>query len=560
MVRADERRWQFKKTVDSDAGRRRRDETTLQLRKTKKSEQLSKRRAASTNAQINTAEGDTESVQQDANRQPPPSLAEVPHLIRVMQNSDATPNERLDAVRGVRRMLSVEENPPAKQLIESGILPLMIRFLTFDTEPMLQFEAAWALTNIASTHYTAQVVNAGAMPGLVRLLECPTPNVREQAAWCIGNIAGDSIELRDVVLKSGALTSLLRNVSNPDSMSLLKNVVWAISNLCRGTPKPDFVLIRDCIPAMNYAIVHEKSSDEARTDALWALSYLSDGEDFRIQAVVDSGQVVPHAMNALRCEKASLMAPALRILGNIVTGNAEQTQAVLDAGILGIVPKLLENSRKSIRKETTWLLSNIAAGTSEQVSQICMNHSLVCSLIGLSRYAPWEVRKEAIWCISNLCSSGTATPKQIQMLVDNDVIEAMSDVLDLTDAVLVLVALDAIESILKLGKERGKSYHVFFEEADGISKLENLQHHTNDKVYDKAVELIETYYGVEDDEGDENLMPEESSDGYFAFGMSSTTPKNLFGTSSPAAKFDFGGNSTPSFPRSPRFNANHMNT
>lgn len=376
-------------------------------------------------------------------------------------------------------------------------------------------------------------------------------------------------------------------------MSLLKNVVWAISNLCRGTPKPDFVLIRDCIPAMNYAIVHEKSSDEARTDALWALSYLSDGEDFRIQAVVDSGQVVPHAMNALRCEKASLMAPALRILGNIVTGNAEQTQAVLDAGILGIVPKLLENSRvrwlilacicpdrsylvvthtifgsflsccdsqKSIRKETTWLLSNIAAGTSEQVSQICKNHSLVCSLIGLSRYAPWEVRKEAIWCISNLCSSGTATPKQIQMLVDNDVIEAMSDVLDLTDAVLVLVALDAIESILKLGKERGKSYHVFFEEADGISKLENLQHHTNDKVYDKAVELIETYYGVEDDEGDENLMPEESSDGYFAFGMSSTTPKNLFGTSSPAAKFDFGGNSTPSFPRSPRFNANHMNT
>ena len=127
-------------------------------------------------------------------------------------------------------------------------------------------------------------------------------------------------------------------------------MVWTISNLCRGTPKPDFLLVRDCIPAMTYAIAHEKSSDEARTDALWALSYLSDGEDFRIQAIVESGQVVPHAMTALKCEKASLMAPALRILGNIVTGNAEQTQVVLDAGILEIVPSLLENSR------VRWLL------------------------------------------------------------------------------------------------------------------------------------------------------------------------------------------------------------
>ena len=202
-----ERRLQYKKTVDSEVGRRRRDETTLQLRKTKKSEQLAKRRAASS-AQIDAVAGATDGVLQDVNRQPPPSLAELPRLISIMRNSDATPNERLESVRGVRRMLSVEENPPAKQLIESGILPLMVGFLTFDQEPMLQFEAAWALTNIASTTFTAQVVNAGALPGLVRLLECPTPNVREQAAWCVGNVAGDSVELRDLVLKSGALTSL----------------------------------------------------------------------------------------------------------------------------------------------------------------------------------------------------------------------------------------------------------------------------------------------------------------------------------------------------------------
>lgn len=216
--------------------------------------------------------------------------------------------------------------------------------------------------------------------------------------------------------------------------------------------------------------------------------------------------------------------------------------------ILLLIPLV---SQKSIRKETTWLLSNIAAGTSDQVSLLCKKQNLISSLVDLSRYASWEVRKEAVWCVSNLCSSGTASPKQIQMLVDHDVLEAMADILDLADAGIVLVALDAIESVLKLGKERGKSYHIFFEEADGITKLENLQHHSNDKVYGKAVELIETYYGVEEDEGDENILPEQT-DGYFAFGMSSTTPKNLFGATSPAAKFDFSSSS--------RFNTHDMNT
>lgn len=176
--------------------------------------------------------------------------------------------------------------------------------------------------------------------------------------------------------------------------------------------------------------------------------------------------------------------------------------------------------------------------------------------MNMSRSAAWEVRKEAIWAVSNLCTSGGASPKQMKLLVDMDTIEAMAEILDMTDAGIVLVALDAIESILKLGKERGKSYHVFFEEADGIVKLENLQHHTNDNVYNKAVELIEEYYGVEEDEGDENLVPEESGDGFFAFGMapSSTTPKNLFGSSSsPSAKFDFGSATSPGFPR---FNPN----
>ena len=68
------------------------------------------------------------------------------------------------------------------------------------------FEAAWALTNIASTDFTNVV--AGAIPKLVQLLMHGDANVREQSAWCLGNIAGDSPVLRDQVFAAGGLQPL----------------------------------------------------------------------------------------------------------------------------------------------------------------------------------------------------------------------------------------------------------------------------------------------------------------------------------------------------------------
>ena len=59
-----------------------------------------------------------------------------------------------------------------------------------------------------------------------------------------------------------------------------------------------------------------------------------------------------------------IIVPSLRCLGNIVSGNEQQTQAVIDANVLTNLVTLLSHSKKNIRKETCWMLSNIAAGRS----------------------------------------------------------------------------------------------------------------------------------------------------------------------------------------------------
>jgi len=250
---------------------------------------------------------------------------------------------------------------------------------------------------------------------------------------------------------------------------------------------------------------------------------LTDGENEKIEAVVASG-VVPRMVQLLGHADSAVITPALRAVGNIVTGTDTQTQSVLDNGALQAFAKLLSSSKETIRKETCWTISNITAGTETQIDAV-LNAQLIPALIKAVGNGDFRTRKEAAWAISNLTSGGNQ--KHIEYLVGQGVIKPLSDLLEVTDAKLIKVVLDASANLLKAGLQPDGSNPVadMFEECGAMEKIEECQSHENEKVYEKALDLIETYFGEEEEEEEDLAQGNAFS----------------FGTAAPAAITATGG-------------------
>jgi len=277
------------------------------------------------------------------------------------------------------------------------------------------------------------------------------------------------------------------------NMSLMRNATWALSNLCRGKPPPIWHQISPTLHILPQLL--NSTDTQVLADACWALSYLSDGTNQIIQQVIDCG-IAKRIIELMCHDFHTIQTPALRSVGNIVTGDDLQTQTMINYGVLGALKQLLKSPKPSIVKEAVWTISNITAGNRNQIQQV-IDENLFFLLIDVILKHDDEVKKESLWAISN--ATINASPDQIQVLVSYGYIEHMCDMLTCNDTNAVIVTLEGLENILQAGDKDGMGNNPYisrFESCMGIDKLETLQNHLNMYIYLKSVHILESFFGA----------------------------------------------------------------
>ncbi|CAA0842905.1 Importin subunit alpha-9 [Striga hermonthica] len=414
--------------------------------------------------------------------------------------------KRVNALRELRRLLSKSEYPPVEAALEAGAMPALVQCLSFGSPDEQLLEAAWCLTNIAAGKPEETKALLPALPLLIAHIgEKSSLPIAEQCAWALGNVAGEGDELRSVLLSQGALQPLARMML-PNKGSTVRTAAWALSNLIKGPdPKAATELIR--IDGVLDAILrHMKRGDEElATEMGWVVVYLTSLSDVATSMLAKSDLLQILIDRLSSSNSLQLLIPVLRSLGNLVAGDSYVTNNILVAGhettvnVIQALIKCLKSEHRILKKESAWVLSNVAAGTVEH-KKLIHSSEAVSILIHLLLTSPFDIKKEVAYVLGNLCvapSEGSGRPslivEHLVSLVGGGCLGGFVDLVRSVDVEAARLGLQFLELVLR-GMPNGEGPKLV-EAEDGIEAMERFQFHENEDLRNMANELVDKYFG-----------------------------------------------------------------
>jgi hypothetical protein len=324
-------------------------------------------------------------------------------------------------------------------------------------------------------------------------LTSSSSSIREEAAWALGNIAGENKELREIVLKGGVMSFLSQIIIGGPEFALMKSCVWCMCMLCKDYSDQLLPLVSPAFKAIS-CLMKADTNASILIDASWALYYLMNENEARNKTIIELGLVQDLVRLLRKQERIAL--PCLRVLGLITVGKEEEVEEIIKANGLEALKELLASPSVSLRKESCWIISNIALGPLTYIKEIIRLEimPIICKLILNDKH---DVKEEAVWVVTNFASKMPA--ESVDYILNLGVINALNEMLSIKDQEILDIILKGFNYLLQKDQSEGRNKVAEkMNELNVAEKIEELQLHPNKNIYKLAIEILENYFVIED--------------------------------------------------------------
>ncbi|KAG9043661.1 Importin subunit alpha-4 [Tulasnella sp. UAMH 9824] len=386
-------------------------------------------------------------------------------------------------IRGIA-VTTIRTIQAVQPVIDAGLVPSLVSLLDSEDTCLQRptvpkSEATWIVTNIASgtTLQTNAVVEAGAIPKLIRLSASPNEDISDNAVWALANIVADSPSLRDRVADEGGIDAFVRllDYTGTTPTKVQRRAVCGISNYLNPCSSNNL-----SVPKISHLVLHlvryiqqtpldeatpedDKESIEYAIQALWRI--LDRG--LKRSDVMETG-VTPRLVQLLVGSSSStaIRKDVLKCISYFLDGEDDDADAVIEAGLLPALLALIEAKDRELCRMALYNASNIAAGSRSQIHAF-----LDCGLfkpvvrILIDDYSPTPCQREACWTMTHLSMRVSGDEKLGQAFTEGGGVASLSAALLIPDQKTKELAVSGITNLLEGQDLEGSQNRVSISEA-----------------------------------------------------------------------------------------------
>lgn len=400
-----------------------------------------------------------------------------------------------------QELINEEEQKEIQIKIINNIINDCILLLN-SSYPEFQVESLICLNEMImiSEDYCCTIIAKGGLSILIKNFDSNISEIQENSIITIRNLIQQSPDNFKQFVQEKGYEKLINKLTNCQNPSILIQCVNTISSFIKikNIELNYNTLIKPLIYPLIRTFSLIKDNENFISESTWLLGIISDKYIKSRDEIIQSG-IISVIINLIENSNSKyIKLCSLRIIGNMISGNANQTQEILNLGVLNVLKKTLFHEKSSIRKETAWILSNICSGTQKQIECIIDNGFLELFNKCLKNDII-DVKNEIYWAITNLTIVNNFN--YMKKIIDEGIVEIICSLLKEKNTKILCISLEALGNLLIFGKKNSVNGRNFIvekiENCGAEDDLVNLQYHSLDIVYQKALYILENYFDTE---------------------------------------------------------------